>query len=194
MVFQSSQVAFQPSQVAFRPSQVAIQPSQVPIPPSQVAFQSSQVAFQPRQAAFQPSQVAIQPSQVAFRPSQVAFRPSQVAIQPSQVAFCCLSPQGTNLIAGDNVTGHKSRPDSLDPERVEFIFKRKLFAVCDEQRLAAKVDFPRPRSGPSESSPAIYRWDGPRWISQSAKRTAENASNETVSFSRPLRGLGHIMG
>ena len=35
----------------------------------------------------------------------------------------CLSPQGTNLIAGDNVTGHKSRQDCLDPERVEFSFK-----------------------------------------------------------------------
>src|SRR3954465_12933406 len=34
----------------------------------------------------------------------------------------CLSPQGTNLIAGDNVTGHKSRQDCLDPERVEFSF------------------------------------------------------------------------
>ena len=50
----------------------------------------------------------------------------------------------------------------------------------------------RPRSGPSENSPAIYRWGSVAKLTQSAKRTAEKTGwelRETFNLSRPLHGL-----
>lgn len=61
--------------------------------------------------------------------------------------------------------------------------------------FAAKVIRPRPRSGLSESSPALRRWvSRPEYIIKSVKRTTEKLIGVRFIGSRPFHGLIKILG